>query len=119
MENTTIFQAYLITFVVCTSLTVGLLILINKGLKKFFNDLSHDSEISKFFVKLTNIIILLGGMGAALTSGYNSGEDTNWLTLSWDVAEQLEDSLGRLLIIMMIFAITFFILHLVTRRTNK
>ena len=62
---------------------------------------------------------LLGGLGASLSSGYNTGEDANWLTLTWDVAEQLEESLGRLFLTLMIFAIAFFILHLIARRTNK
>ena len=119
MENSIFIQTYLITFVVCLTLTVGLIILINKGLKKFFENLSQDNDIAKFFIKLTNIIILLGGLGAALTSGYNTGEDANWLTLTWDIAEQLEESLGRLFWTLMIFAIVFFILHLIARRTSK
>jgi hypothetical protein len=119
MGNTTFLQTYLLTFMVCLTMTVGLIILINKGLKRFFENLSQDNEIAKFFVKLTNIIILLGGLSAALTSGYNTGEDANWLTLTWDVAEQMEDSLGRLFLTLMILAIAFFILHLIARRANK
>ncbi|MCH8318401.1 MAG: hypothetical protein IIA88_07865 [Bacteroidetes bacterium] len=119
MENSTFIQTYLLTFVVCLTLTVGLIILINKGLKRFFENLSQDNDIAKFFVKLTNIIILLGGLGAALKNGYYTGEDANWLTLTWDVVEQLEESLWRLFVTLMIFAIAFFILHLIARRTNK
>lgn len=119
MENSTFIQTYLLTFIVCTTLTVGLIIIINKGLKRFFENLSHDKDIANFFIKLTNIIILLGGLGAALKSGYNTGEDANWLTLTWDVAEQLEESLGRLFLTLMILAIAFFILHLIARRTDK
>jgi hypothetical protein len=101
------------------TLTVGLIIIINKGLKRFFENLSQDNDIAKFFIKLTNVIILLGGLSAALTSGYNTGEKANWLTLTWDAAEQLEASLGRLFLILIIFAIAFFILHLIARKTNK
>jgi len=119
MENITFFQTYLLTFVVCLTLTVGLIIIINKGLRRFFENLSQDNDIAKFFIKLTNIIILLGGLGAALTSGYNTSEDANWLSLTWDVAEQLEESLGRLFLTLMIFSIAFFVLHLIARRTNK
>ena len=119
MEKITFFQTYLLTFVVCITLTVGLIIIINKGLRRFFENLSQDNDIAKFFIKLTNIIILLGGLGAALTSGYDTSEDANWLTLTWDVAEQLEESLRQLFLTLMIFAIAFFILHLIARRVNK
>ena len=119
MENSTFLQAYLLTFVVCMTITVGLIIIINKGLKKYFENLYQDTDISKFFVKLINIIILLGGMGAGLTSSYNIGAEANWLTLTWDIAEQLEESLGQLFLTLMIFAITFFIIHLIARRVNK
>jgi len=62
---------------------------------------------------------LLGGLSAALTSGYNTGKEANWLTLIWNIAGQLNESLGRLFLILMILAIVFFILHLIARRTNK
>lgn len=100
-------------------LTIGLIISINKGLKKYFENLCQDSDIANFFVKLSNIIILLGGIGPALSRGYNIGENANWLTLTWDAAGQLENSLTQLFITFMIFAIAFFILHLLARRTNK
>lgn len=119
MENTTFFQTYLLTFAGCMTLTVGLVILVNKGLKRFFENLSQDNDIAKFFLRLTNIIILLGGLGAALKSNYNTGENANWLTLTWNIAEQIEESLGRLFVTLMIFAIAFFILHLIARRTDK
>ena len=119
MENTIFLQTYILTFVVCITFTVGLVIFINKGLKQFFENMSQDKDIAKFFVKLTNIIIFVGGLGAALKSGYNTGEDSNWLTLMWDAADQFKESLGRLFLTLIIFSIAFFILHIVARRTNK
>jgi len=50
MENSTFIQAYLLTFVVCVALTIGLILIINKGLKSFFNNLSKDNDIAKFSV---------------------------------------------------------------------
>src|SRR3972149_11289408 len=111
MEKSTFIQTYLLTFVFCLTLTVGLIILINKGLKRFFENLSQDHDIAKFFLKLTNIIILLGGIGAALKSAYSTGEGSNWLTLIWDSAGQAQESLGQLFLTLIILAITFFILH--------
>lgn len=119
MENSTFLQAYLLTFVVCMVLTVGLIIIMNKGLKSFFKNLSKDNDIAKFFIKLTNIIILLGGLSAALGSYYNTAETANWLTLTWNVAGHLEETLFQLFVILMILAISFFILHLIVKRTNK
>ena len=119
MKNSTFFGTYLLTFFVCLTLTVGLIFLINKGLKKYFENLSQDKEIAKFFIKITNIIIFLGGLSTALSSGYNIGKDANWLTLTWNVAGQLNESLERLFVTMIIFAITFFILHLIARKISK
>ncbi|MFC2114079.1 hypothetical protein ACFLRI_01875 [Bacteroidota bacterium] len=95
MENTTFFFSYLLTFVVCMVITVGVLLLIKNGLKRYFENLSQDSDITKFFYKLTNLIILIGGMDAALTSSFDR-EDANWLTLTWDIADQLQAALSRL-----------------------
>lgn len=119
MENSTFFQTYLLTFVVCVGLTVGLIILLNKGIKSFFENISKDNDIAKFFIKLTNIIILLGGLSAALGSYYNTAETANWLTLTWNVAGHLEETLFQLFVTLMILAIVFFILHLIVRRANK
>jgi len=119
MENSTFIQTYLLTFLFCLLVTLGLIFLLNKGLKIFFENLSQDKDIANFFVKLTNIIILLGGIGAALKSGYQTDEKSNWLTLIWDSAAQAQESLGRLFLTLIILAIAFFILHLFARRLNK
>ena len=119
MENSAFIQTYLITFTVCLILTVGLIIILNNGLKKYFENLCDDADIAKFFLKLTNTIILLGGIGAALKSGYTTGEHANWLTLTWDSAGQIQEALSRLFITLIIFAIVFFVLHLIARRINK
>ena len=119
MENSTFFLTYFLTFAFCIAVTVGLIYLINKGLNRFFKVFSKDNEVARFFVKLTNVIILLGGVGAALKSGYNTGEKSNWLTLIWDAAAQVQESLGRLFTTLIILAITFFILHLVARIVRK
>lgn len=119
MEKSTFIQTYLLTFAFCLSITIGLILMMKKGLKKFFENLSQDNDIANFFVKLTNIIILLAGIGAALKSGYQTDEKSNWLTLIWDSAAQAQESLGRLFLTLIILAVTFFILHLVARRVNK
>ncbi|MBL4755645.1 MAG: hypothetical protein JKY52_18890 [Flavobacteriales bacterium] len=119
MENATIFQTFLLTLAVCLMLTVGLIILINKGLKQFYEKVSQDHDIANFFTRLTNIILLLGGLSAAMASSYTTGEDANWLTLTWDIADQLEESLSQLFFTLMIFTIAFLILHLMAKRTVK
>ncbi len=119
MGNTMFLLLYLITFVICLILTIGLISILNKGLKKFFENLSQDADIAKFFVKLTKVIILFAGISAALTSSFHTSSDANWLTITWDVAGQLEHFLSQLFIIMMIFTIAFLILHLISRRISK
>src|SRR6185295_1744681 len=107
MENSTFILTYILTFLFCLTVTAGIIILINKGLKRFFENLSQDNDVAIFFHKLTIIIILLGGIAAALKSGYNTGESSNWLTLIWDSAAQAQESLERLLVTLIILAITF------------
>jgi beta-lactamase regulating signal transducer with metallopeptidase domain len=119
MENSTFFKVYFLTLLISIALTITLIFLIQPGLKKYFENLSQDSEIAKFFLKLTNIILLLAGIGAALKSGYDTDEKANWLTLTWNSASQLQETLSRLSIILMIFAILFFILYLINRQLNK
>ena len=98
MGNSTFFLAYLVTFLICIAITVILIIFIDKGLKLYFQNLTKDQDIAVFFIKLVKIIIILGGVGAALTGGYNTGEGSNWLTLTWDMARQMEESLSKLFI---------------------
>ena len=119
MEKSTFILTYLLTFSACLAVTVGLILLINKGLKKYFENLSGDADIARFFIKLTNAILLLCGVSAALPSVYDTAESANWLTLTWDIAKHLESSLDKLYITLMIFAVVFFVLHLIARRINK
>jgi hypothetical protein len=105
--------------VFCFALTVVIIFLINKGLKRYFEHFSQDNDIARFFIKLTNVIVLLGGTSAALSAGYNTGENASRLTLIWDAAKQIEDSLTRIFITLIILGITLIILHLIARRTNK
>lgn len=119
MEDSTFFLAYLITFVVCVILTIVLINLINKGLKSFFENLCNDNDIAKFFIKLTKIVVLLAGFSSALSSYYSTTETANWLTLTWNVTDHLEKLLFQLFVTLMILSVTFFILQLIARRTNK
>jgi hypothetical protein len=119
MENSTFFKVYFLTLVISLVLIVALIILIQPGLRKYFENISEDSEIARFFIKLTNIILLLGGLGAALKSNYDTGDKANWLTLTWNSASQLQETMWRLSVILMVFAIVFFILFLINKRLSK
>ena len=112
MESSTFFVAFLLTFLVCVIITVILILLINKGLNQFFSNVAKESDIARFFAKLTKIIIILAGVGKALAVGYNTGKEANWLTLTWDISRQLEESLSQLFVTFMILAVAFFLLHL-------
>ena len=119
MTNSAILQVYLVTFLGCAGLTVGLILLINKGLKRFFKVICQDPVISKFFFKLTNIILLIAGLGAGLKNDYKTGKDSNWLTLTWDSANQLQEVFSRLLTIMMIFAVLYILIQILVRKLDK
>jgi len=119
MESSTFFVAFLLTFLVCVIITVILILLINKGLNQFFSNVAKESDIARFFAKLTKIIIILAGVGKALAVGYNTGKEANWLTLTWDISRQLEESLSQLFVTFMILAVAFFLLHLLVKYTAK
>lgn len=119
MEKITFLQVYLATASVCFVLTIAILRFIKSGLILFMDNLTHDKEISKFFVKLVTLILLLGGFGAGLAAGYVTDEKANWLTLSWDSVDQLRGTLQNIFGIMITLTLAFFILNLIDRRFSK
>ncbi|MDD2618705.1 MAG: hypothetical protein PHT87_07930 [Bacteroidales bacterium] len=119
MENTTFFVTYLVSFFVCTGITLGLIALINKSLKTYFEHLSQEAQVAKLFNRMTKIVILLAGMGAALTANYTTGEKADWLSLTWNVAAQVKESLESLFIAFLILSLAFLVLHVCTRKCTK
>ena len=119
MQNSTFLTAYLLTLVICLVFTIALIAILNKGLKKFFNHISGDEEVAGFFTRLTTLILFLGGLSAGVGASYDTGEKANWLTIIWDAAKQVKDSLQQLFIAIMILSVTFFILLVIDRRINK
>jgi hypothetical protein len=72
-----------------------------------------------FFLKLTNLVIFFGGAGAALRSDYNASKEANWLTLTWNVADQLNNALTIFFQILLALVVVFLILYLVARKKNN
>ncbi len=118
MDNWIFFQAYILGILVCLTLTLALIWFINKGLKRFFENLCQNEDIAKFFIRLTKIVLFLGGLSAGLENSYNTTEKANWLTVTWDSIDQVKESMYLLLILLTIFAVVFFILNLIDRKTN-
>jgi type IV secretory pathway VirB6-like protein len=119
MQNSTYLIAYLLTLVVCIAFSLLLIAILSKGLKKFFNQITRDEEISGFFTRLTTLVLFFGGLSAGVGASYDTGEKANWLTVTWDAAKQVKDSLQQLFIALLILSITFFILMAVDRKVNK
>ncbi len=119
MDKTFVFEIYLIVFAAGAVITIGLVRMLSKGMLRFYEHLCQDAEIAKFFVKLSNVVLVLGGVGAALTASYNMTEDANWLTLTWNAASQLQEVMSRLFIVLTIFAVAFFIVQAMLRRNSK
>jgi len=119
MEKITFLQVYLATVVVCFILTIAILRSLKPGLTIFLNSLTFDNEISKFFVRLVTLILLLGGFGAGLANEYSTDEKANWLTLSWDSVDQIQGTLENLFGIMIMLTVIFFILNIINRRFSK
>jgi hypothetical protein len=119
MENATFLQAYLITLVACMIITFGLIFILRNGLRKFFASICQDTELADFFLKLTNLVIFFGGAGAALRSDYNASKEANWLTLTWNVADQLNNALTIFFQILLALVVVFLILYLVARKKNN
>ncbi len=119
MENSTFFTAWFLTLLACIAITILLIYLIRKGLREFFENLSNDSQITSFFIRITNTVILLAGISAALTNVYDTGEKADWLTLTWNIADQVKETLGNLFVTLIILTVIFMVLHLISKRLNK
>lgn len=119
MENLTFLEVYLVTVIACFALTMIIAKLLSQGLKVFFEGITNDKELSKFFVKMIILMLILGGFSAGLANGYNTDEKANWLTLSWDSADQIQGTLENLFGILITLTIVFFILNLINRRFSK
>ena len=119
MTNTTFLVVYLATAAGCILLTFIIIKLLTKGIKTFLTSLNQDAETSTFFTKLIILILLLGGLSASLSNGYDTDEKANWLTLSWDSVDQVQATLSSLFTILIVFAVTFLILELFNRKFLK
>lgn len=119
MEKTIFLVTYLVSFIVCTGITLGLIAAINKSLKSYFEQLSQDALVVRLFSRMTKIVILLAGMGAALTANYTTGDKADWLSLTWNVAAQVKESLESLFIAFIILALAFLVLYVCTRNCKK
>jgi hypothetical protein len=118
MENSTFFLTYLLTLVIILIITLVVINFLKPGIKNFFGYLCQDEEVSGFLARLTTTVIFLGGLSGAIAAHYNTGEKSNWLTLTWDSAGQFKESFQQLFIALIILAITFSILSVLTKKIN-
>lgn len=118
MKTSTFLLVYGAAVLGCLFLTAGIIKLIIKGLAKYLDNLVQDNEISKFFVRLIVLILLLGGMSAALDNSYEV-DKSNWLTLSWDAVDQVQGTMTNLFSVLITFSILFLIIELVRRRFTR
>ncbi|HLF33064.1 MAG TPA: hypothetical protein VI583_02430 [Cyclobacteriaceae bacterium] len=119
MEKSNFLLTYLLTLSAGLALTVLIMVMLNKGIKKYFSVISPDPEISGFFTKLTLIILFLGGTGAAISARYNTGDDSNWLTLAWDATAHIKEPMQQLFITLLILSVAFAVLLIIDKRTGK
>lgn len=119
MEKTTFLTVYIITFVGCLLLTLIIIKLLQKGLRRFLEKITQDAEISYFFSKLVSLVLFLGGFSAALSNSYVTDEKANWLTLSWDSVNQVRATLESLFTTLIIVSVVFLILELINRKLAK
>ena len=119
MEKMLFLEVYLITTLCCFALTIIISRSLRPGLNFFLSTLTHDAEITRFFVRMVTLIFILGGFGAGLANGYLTDEKANWLTLSWDAVDQMQGTMNNLFGILITLTIVFFIMHLVNRKLSK
>ncbi len=50
MEKTTFLVTYLVSFLVCAGVTLGLIALINKSLKVYFKQLCQNAQVADLFI---------------------------------------------------------------------
>ncbi len=119
MEKTTFLITYLACFLVCAGITLGLIALIDKSLKAYFKQLCENARVADLFIRMTKIVVLLAGLGAALTADYTTNEKADWLSLTWNVAAQIKAALESLFMAFIILALAFLVLHVCTRIYKK
>ena len=115
-------QTFLVYFVSCLVLTGFILWIINtldKGLKKFFGEFFADEAIAGLFTKMVKLALVLAGVGAAIGTTFAEGASKNWLTLTWSVAEQFEQSFREVLIILAVFIGVFLLFAAIAKRSGR
>ena len=119
MQTSAFLTAYLVTLILCPVLTVAVIMMLNDGMKKFFESISPDPAISGFFSRVTRIVLLLAGLSGAVAANYNTGEKANWLTVTWDSAGLVKDSLEQLFITLIVLSVAFLIMMVIDRKLNR
>jgi hypothetical protein len=118
MKDIVVLMAYLSGALFCMIITILIMTALRKGLQAFFESIFKSKPIEDFFLRLTQIIIALAGIGAALGASFTTEAGKNWLTLSWSVADQIEASWMELLLILAALFISLLLFKAIAGRKS-
>jgi hypothetical protein len=118
MKDIVVLMAYLSGALFCMIITILIMTALRKGLQAFFESIFKSKPIEDFFLRLTQIIIALAGIGAALGASFTAEAGKNWLTLSWSVADQIEASWMELLLILAALFISLLLFKAIAGRKS-
>jgi hypothetical protein len=107
MGNSIVIIVYGLANIVWAAVVLGIILVLHKGLRTFFDKVFMEKEIGALFVRMTEIALFLGGIGAAIGATYESGADKNWLTLVWSIANQVDESIKTIIILIMVLIVAF------------
>ncbi len=116
MSDHVVFIVYAVASACWLLLLTVIVLLLRRGLRAFFSDLSDNRDIVTLLVRMGLLSLLLIGAGNILGHSYTTGEKANWLTVTWNVADQFRDMAFGLTLILVIFALTFLLLYIVGKR---
>ncbi len=119
MSDSIIIIVYCLVNIAWIAVVLGIVTVLHKGLRTFFNKVFMEKEIGSLFVRMTEIALILGGAGAAIGATYQSEAGKNWLTLVWSVANQINEGIKTIIILVMVLLVAFLLFFAIGKYERK
>jgi hypothetical protein len=119
MGDSIVIIVYCLANIIWIAVILRIIKVLHKGLQTFFDKVFMEKEIGSLFVRMTEIALILGGVGAAIGATYESGAGKNWLTLVWSVANQVDESIKMIVILIMVLLVAFLLFFAIGKYGRK
>lgn len=116
MSSKAVFTVYAIASGGWLLFLVVLTLSLRQGLHALFSEVSDNRRTAVLLARMVQLALFLIGAGYVVGQRYSTGENTNWLTLTWNVADQFEAMALSVTLLLVIFALTFLVLYIIGKR---